>query len=61
MSALDIAGAVVWTPLALVFWGTMATSPPPANEGGRWKVLIPAVPCSFAAVYSIARLCGATP
>jgi hypothetical protein len=58
MSAWDIAGAVVWTPLALMFWATAFASVKRKDDTTRRTFLV-AVPLTLAAIFCIARLCGA--
>ena len=61
MSSWDIAGAVVWTPLALfALAGAFTPSEPPHPRYGvreAWCLMI-AVPFALGAVHSVARLCG---
>lgn len=62
MSAWDIAGTVVWTPLAILFWGgALVPSRPPLPPYGAREVnaAVWAVCFSVAAVFCIARLFGA--
>jgi len=57
MSAFDVAGAVVWTPLAIWIWVDLirgAVSEPNVGMGGIIAVLL-----TLASVYCIARLFGA--
>lgn len=60
MSAFDIAGAVVWTPLALSWWYDIITDRPDwiAHDDYALGTII-AVVLTLAATYCIARLFGA--
>lgn len=62
MSAWDVAGAVVWTPLALLFLGASLTpsDPPHPPYGPRETgAFVWSVTFGIGAVYCIARCCGA--
>ena len=62
MSAFDLAGAVVWTPLCLLFFvGAVVPSRPPRPRYGEPEAgcFVTSVVLAFAAVFCIARLCGA--
>lgn len=58
MSANDIAGAVVWTPVALIFW-TVTFSYRAHDRAKIRRASLLAVAFTFAAVFCIARLWGA--
>lgn len=64
MTAFDIAGAAVWTPVALLLWAEIATAPPsPPNLDAGYSDAIRlafASALAFAAVFCIARLFGAS-
>lgn len=56
MSAFDIAGAIVWSPLALFFWTFTVGTKNSENQGvGFWLSVL----FTLAAVFCIARLFGA--
>lgn len=57
MSAFDIAGAVVWTLLALFSVGCLATPTRP-DLNGRWFLIL--ISTLLASIYCIARLFGAS-
>jgi len=66
MSAWDIAGAVVWTPLAFLLLGavviwlrTGAEDPPAEQKGGPTLAIIFGIAALAGAAFSIARLFGA--
>lgn len=61
MTALDIAGAVVSTPLALLFWAEFVVRASYGCVCAAEFVLIVATVLSVASVYCIARLFGAAP
>jgi hypothetical protein len=58
MSAFDIAGAVVWTPLAVMMWLMVATRLKDAIDCALGGVI--AVACSLASIFCFARLFGAS-
>lgn len=57
MSAWDVAGAVVWTPLALLSWFALLNSE--TNAAGKVVCLPFVFGWTGLSVYCIARLCGA--
>lgn len=58
MSAWDIAGAVVWTLLAVMFWGTAVISVDDPKASVKAATALAAA-FTMAAIFCIARLCGA--
>jgi hypothetical protein len=58
MSAFDIAGAVVWTPLAVLFWFAFVVKVKRAIAD-QWAAFWLGVLASLAAAFCIARLFGA--
>jgi len=63
MSAFDVAGAVVWTPLAVLFWiGALTPSNPPhpPYSEREYGCFIAAIFTTIAAIFCIARLNGAS-
>jgi hypothetical protein len=60
MSAFDIAGAVVWTPLAVFMWYVLFTSDGNLTVVGVFNGLAISTILSLAAAYCIARLFGAS-
>lgn len=62
MSVWDISGAIVWSVLAVIFGlvALMPNKPPRPRYGGDEVVwFFIALPTTAAAVFCIARLCGA--
>lgn len=62
MSAWDISGAIVWGVLAFFLWcGALIPAKPPLPRYGGNEVaaFFFALPTTAAAVFCIARLCGA--
>jgi len=63
MSAFDIAGAVVWTPLAVLFWAYLLA---PRGAGGALDngdegfYFILSIIVTLASAFCIARMSGAT-
>lgn len=62
MSAWDIAGAIVWTPIAVILWSFLFRGGYDWSEHGAGNALtfsIALISSSLAAIYCIARLFGA--
>lgn len=59
MSAFDIAGAVVWTPLAVLFWGAAQRTNKQGDKEATAIGFFLTILCTLAAAFCIARLFGA--
>lgn len=59
MSAWDIAGAVVWTPLAIAFAWVGCSDAEPGDEAMHRRAARWSIPLALGAAFCIARLYGA--
>ena len=60
MSAFDVAGAVVWTPLAGIMWWAIWSVLKTSDLNGREGAVVITVILTLASAFCIARLFGAT-